>query len=87
MCVFSLGGASDGPEDAAVAEDDDEEGDEEDEGEQQHGVGAHQGGERHVVPRTGRQQALWNIRTCTRSHTHKHAHTHTHIHYSFSRSI
>lgn len=58
---------SDGPEDAAVAEDDDDQRDEEDEGEKQHGVGAHGRRERHVVPRTRRHETLrnvsaWNVR-------------------------
>lgn len=54
---------SDGSEDAAVAEDDDEEGDEEDKGEEQHGVGADGRGERHVVPGARGHQTLRDIST------------------------
>lgn len=59
----------DSPEDAAVAEDDDEEGDEEDEGEEQHGVGAHRGREGHVVPGARGHQSLGDVGACRRSNT------------------
>lgn len=62
--VYQPCGVTDGPEDAAVAEDDDGEGDEEDEGEEQHRVGPHRRGEGHVVPGAGSHQAFWYVRTC-----------------------
>lgn len=61
---------SDGSEDAAVAEDDDEERDEEDKGKEQHGVRADRRGKRHVVPGTRCHHTLWDISTCGRAHTH-----------------
>lgn len=54
---------TDGPEDAAVAEDDDGERDEEDEGEEQHRVRPDRRGEGHVVPGAGSHQAFWHVRT------------------------
>lgn len=56
-------GVTDGPEDAAVAEDDDGKRDEEDKGEEQHRVGTDRRGEGHVVPGAGGHQAFWHIRT------------------------
>lgn len=56
-------GVTDGPEDAAVTEDDDGERDEEDKGEEQHGVRTDGRGEGHVVPGAGGHQAFWHIRT------------------------
>lgn len=58
-----LVGVADGAEDEDVAVDDDEERQEEDEDEEQHGVRSHRRGKGHVVPRTGSQQALWDIGT------------------------
>lgn len=68
--VYQPSCVSDGSENAAVAEDDDEERDEEDKGEEQHGVRADRRGKRHVVPGTRRHQTLRDIGTCRRTHTH-----------------
>lgn len=56
-------GVTDGPEDAAVAEDDDGKRDEEDKGEEQHSVRPDRRGEGHVVPGAGSHQAFWHVRT------------------------
>lgn len=56
-------GLTDGPEDAAVAEDDDGKRDEEDKDEEQHRVRTDRRGEGHVVPGAGSHQAFWHIRT------------------------
>lgn len=52
---------SNGPEDEDVAEDDNEQREEEDKAEEQHGVGAHEGREGHVVPGAGCQQPLGHV--------------------------
>lgn len=54
---------SDGPEDAAVAEDDDGERDEEDKGEKQHSVRTDRRGECHVVPGTRCHQTFRDVGT------------------------
>lgn len=61
--VYQPCGVTDGPEDAAVTEDDDGKRDEEDKGEEQHRVRTDRGGEGHVVPGAGGHQAFWYIRT------------------------
>lgn len=61
---------SDGSEDAAVAEDDDEEGDEKDKGEEQHGVRTNRRRKCHVVPGTRCHQPLGDVGTCEGTHTH-----------------